>query len=46
MKQSNAKYLKLTPKFGIEEPKNFAEAIALDDNNGDALWQDSISKEM
>ena len=37
VKQRNAKYLKRTNKFGIEVPKTVAEAIALDENNGDTL---------
>ena len=44
--QSNAKYLKRTHKFGIEVPNTVAEAIALDGNICDTLWQDAISKEM
>ena len=37
MKQRNDKYIKRKHKFGIEGPKTFAEAIDLDENNGDTL---------
>ena len=46
VKQRTVKYLKRTHKFGIEVPNTVAEAIALDENNGDTLWKDSIAKEM
>ena len=42
----NARYLKLAHKFGNLGPKKVAEAIALDENNGDTLWQDAIAKEI
>ena len=37
--KSNIKYLKRTNNFGIEVPKTVAEAIALDENNDNTLWQ-------
>ena len=40
----NARYLKLAHKFGNLGPKKVAEAIALDENNGDTLWQEAIAK--
>ena len=46
VKQSNAKYIKCTHKFDIEVPKTVVEVIALDENNGDTLWQDAIAKEI
>ena len=46
LKHRNARYLKHTHKFGNEVPKMVAEAIALDENNGDTLWQEPIPKEM
>ena len=46
VKHRNAKYLKHTHKFGIEVLKTVAEAIDLDENNGNTLWQDAIVKDM
>jgi len=41
-KQKNAiKY-----KFGIRIPRNFREAVELDNENGNTLWQDTLQKEM
>ena len=33
-------------KFGIEIPKTYEEAVALDRANGNTLWQDATRKEM
>ena len=33
-------------KFGIYLPKNYAEAVAMDKENGNTLWQDAVKKEM
>jgi Reverse transcriptase (RNA-dependent DNA polymerase) len=35
-----------THKFGIKIPKNVAEALAFDKENGNTLWWDAICKEM
>ncbi len=40
------RYLKRTHKFGIEIPKTFKEALALDRKNGNTLWADAIAMEM
>ena len=39
-------YVKRTMKFGIECPKSVQEAMSLDNNNGNTLWADAISKKM
>jgi hypothetical protein len=33
-------------KYVVEIPRTMAEAIALDKNNGNTLWQDAVRKEM
>ena len=45
VKQRNTKPLKRTHNFGIEVPMTVAEAINLYENNGNTIWQESISKE-
>ena len=42
----NARYLKTTHKFGIRVPKTVLEAIEIDRENGNTMWQDAIQKEM
>lgn len=37
---------KFNMKFGIEVPNTYEEAIELDRKNGNALWADSINKEL
>ena len=39
-------YNKRTSQFGIEVPRTVAEAVKLDEANGNTLWQDSIAKEV
>jgi hypothetical protein len=39
-------YHKRTHKFGIKFPKTWGEAVELDEENGNTLWQDAIRKEM
>src|SRR6056300_696374 len=41
-----SKYWERTHKYGIKIPKNIAEAIAIDHENENTLWQDSIKMEM
>mgnify|MGYP007080217858 CR=1 FL=1 len=41
-KQKNA----MKCKFGIGIPRNFREAVGLDKENGNAIWQDALKKEM
>ena len=33
-------------KYGIQLPRNTKQAIALDKENGNSLWQDSMKKEI
>ena len=41
-----SKYWTRTHKFGIEIPKSVEQALAIDQKNGNRLWQDAIEKEM
>ena len=38
-------YNKRMSQFGIQIPKLVADAKALDEENGNTLWQDAIAKE-
>jgi hypothetical protein len=40
------RYHKRTHKFGIQVPKTWDEAVKLDEENCNTLWQDAIIKEM
>ena len=42
----NSQMTKFNMKFGIEVPNTYEEAIELDRKNGNALWADSINKEL
>ena len=42
----NKRYHKRTHKYGIRVPKTVKEAIEIDKENGNTLWQDAIKKEM
>ena len=42
----NKRYHKRTHKFGIEIPKTWDDAVRIDKENGNTLWQDAINKEM
>ena len=42
----NSKYWVRTHKFGIKVPKNVAQALEFDKENGNTLWRDAIGKEM
>jgi hypothetical protein len=42
----NKRFVKKDFLFGIQVPRNVTEAIALDRENGNTLWQDAIKKEM
>ena len=33
-------------KFGIEVPKNYKDALRLDQENGNTLWQDAIKTKL
>ena len=33
-------------KHRVKVPKDYKEAVALDEANGNTLWQDAIQKEM
>ena len=41
-----SKYWERTHKFGICIPKSIKEAIEIDKQNGNTLWQDAIAEEM
>ena len=42
----NARVTKATHKYGIRVPQSVKEALAIDKENGNTLWQDAIAKEM
>jgi hypothetical protein len=44
--KAKSRYWLRTHKFGIEIPKDWNQAIAIDWKNGNTLWRDSIHKEM
>ena len=46
IKAVNTRYLKRTHKFGIRLPKTVEEALRIDKENGNTMWQDSMQKEM
>jgi ribosomal protein L31E len=46
IKKVKAKYWRTTHKFGIRVPKSVEEAVRIDNENGNRLWQDAIEKEM
>ena len=42
----NSRVKRVTHKYGVELPYIVQEAYALDDNNGNTLWRDSLNSEM
>ena len=42
----NSRIARATHKYGIEVPKSMADAIRIDQANGNRFWQDAIAKEM
>ena len=46
IKKTNSHYLKKKHKVMVEVPRSVAQAYALDENNGNTLWADGISKEI
>ena len=46
IKKIKSKYWERTHKYGIRIPKSIKEAIEIDGENGNSLWQDSIQLEM
>ena len=42
----NLRVAKTTHKYGIEVPRTIAEALKLDEINGNNFWRDAIQKEM
>jgi hypothetical protein len=40
------KYWRATHKFGIQIPKSVAEALQINNENGNTYWADAIAKEM
>jgi hypothetical protein len=45
VKLSKSRHIRKGYKFGIRVPNSIEEAIALDIENGNTLWQDAIMKE-
>jgi hypothetical protein len=45
-RQGEEQVLARTHKFGIRLPKTVAEALKLDEENGNSLWHDAIQKEL
>jgi hypothetical protein len=41
-----AKYWRTTHKYGVRLPKNVAEALRIDLENGNTFWRDALNKEM
>ena len=46
LQKIKSKYWQRTHKYGIRVPKSVGEALALDKENGDNLWNDAIKLEM
>ena len=48
VRQAKLKSYKTTPKymFGFQVPRNYAEALVLDDKNGNTRWQDCTKLEL
>ena len=46
VRRRNTRYLKRNEKFGIDLPKNVKEALQLEKENGNTLWDDAIATEM
>ena len=42
----NSRVRKRNHNFGIQIPNNIKEAIYLDENNGNTMWQDAYAKEI
>ena len=42
----NSRVRKVSHKYGIEIPRTFKEAYALDTKDGSTLWRDAINREM
>ena len=42
----NKRVLKRTHKYGIRVPRTYDEAVAIDTENGNTLWQDAVQQEM
>ena len=42
----NYRFTKKDHKFGINIPKDMKEALRLDQDNGNTLWQDAYKKEI
>ena len=46
IKKVKSKYWQRTHKYGLKVPKSWAEAIKVDEENENTLWQDAIVMEM
>jgi hypothetical protein len=44
--KTKASYWTRTHKYGLEIPKNHADCVRIDHENGNTLWQDAVRKEM
>ena len=44
--KKTSRKIRTNMKFRIYVPKNYTEAIAMDQANGNTLWQDAVKKEM
>jgi hypothetical protein len=44
--KTKASYWTRTHKYGLEIPKNHANCVRIDNENGNTLWQDAVKKEM
>jgi len=46
IKKVKSKYWERNTKYGLRIPKTIAEALAIDKENGNTLWEDSVKLEM
>ena len=46
IKKVKSKYWQRTHKYGVRIPKSIEEAIDIDKENGNTLWQDAVKEEM
>ena len=46
VKKTKSKYWQKSHKYGVRTPKTIEEAIRIDQENGNNMWQDAIKEEM
>jgi hypothetical protein len=46
VKKLKANYWQLTHKFGVKMPKSVNDALQMDQENGNDMWEQAIKKEM